>query len=118
MPDWRSALLLATLALPGLFIASEKAGAAPDRRNILLILTDDQALSEFNAHSMPFLSSRPGSGWITFRNALVNTPMCCPSRATILSGQYSHHTRVKTNKHGYRFDDSATLATWLDAAGY
>jgi N-acetylglucosamine-6-sulfatase len=41
-----------------------------------------------------------------------------PSRATLLSGQYSSHHRVSDNSRGASFNDQSTVATWLDAAGY
>src|SRR6266508_2437055 len=51
-------------------------------------------------------------------NAFVHYPLCCPSRATILSGLYAHHHGVKSNSGGKRFNGSSTLATWLDQTGY
>ena len=44
--------------------------------------------------------------------------MCCPSRASVLTGRYAHHTGVETNEDGAVFDPGSTLATWLDDAGY
>ena len=59
---------------------------------------------------------------VTFANAFVSTPLCCPSRATILTGQYAHGTGVYSNggaNGGFKaFDDSSTLATWLHSGGY
>lgn len=81
--------------------------------NIVLIVSDDQAYRSFPW--MPYLSSRP---WTTFSNAFITNPLCCPSRATLLTGQYSHHTGVTTNTRAALFQDDNTLATWLDAAGY
>lgn len=68
---------------------------------------------------MPYLASKPNGSWITFDNAFLSTPLCCPSRATILSGQYSHHTGVTDNtKTPPTFNDRDTLPTWLKASGY
>lgn len=59
---------------------------------------------------------------VTFANSFVTNSLCCPSRATFLSGRYSHNTGVLTNSLPLggvtRFDDRRTLATWLQAAGY
>jgi uncharacterized repeat protein (TIGR01451 family) len=94
------------------------------RPNVVLILTDDQTLDSLAPGSprvMPHLESEladPGAGWIDFSNFFFNNPVCCPSRATILTGQYSHHTRVEANTNGALLDESSTVATWLNTAGY
>jgi arylsulfatase A-like enzyme len=85
----------------------------PTRPNIVLVLTDDQPVG--TVAQMPATRARP---WLRFTRAFANEPMCCPARATILTGRYSHHTGVETNVDGHRLDDTQTLATWLDAVGY
>jgi N-acetylglucosamine-6-sulfatase len=92
---------------------------AGNRPNVVLIVTDDQRWDTLD--SMPATRRMLVEPGMTFRNAFVVNPLCCPSRASILTGGYSHTTGVYTNggKHGPRaFDDASTLATWLDAAGY
>jgi arylsulfatase A-like enzyme len=93
--------------------------------NIVLILTDDQSPATLphwgSKVPMPLLEARladPAEPWITFTNAWLNTPLCCPSRATILTGRYSHHTLVTTNSAASKLDENHTIATWLDGAGY
>jgi N-acetylglucosamine-6-sulfatase len=94
---------------------AKRDSAAPARpMNIVFVLTDDQTVE--SVAKMPFVSAYPN--WITFDNAFLNTPMCCPSRATILTGLYSQHTHVENNQDKSNFDDTSTLATWLHAAGY
>ncbi len=98
--------------------------AAPDRRpNIVLIVSDDQTWESLphDPPVMPFLQSAmrdPEDHWVTFPNAFVNTPLCCPSRASILTGRYSHHTGVRRNRDGALLDEGDTLAVWLHDAGY
>ena len=96
------------------------ASAAPERPNVLLILTDDQTLESMRVMEKTLhLLAEEGT---TFRNSFVSYPMCCPSRATGLTGQYAHNHGVMGNKSpdgGYhRLDNSNTLPVWLQAAGY
>jgi N-acetylglucosamine-6-sulfatase len=121
---WRSgALVLALTAIIAGALGVAGPSSAPDAAgagspgaplNVVLIVTDDQSLESLSV--MDYVDGR--SDWIRFDNAYLNNPICCPSRATILSGRYSHHTGVETNRDGSRFDDDSTLATWLDGAGY
>lgn len=83
--------------------------------NIILIYTDDQSYSSIS--SMPFMSQAKRN-WFVFENAFVNNPVCCPSRASALTGLWSHHHGVEATGGAPRFDDSSTIATWLDDAGY
>lgn len=94
--------------------------AAPGAPNIVLILTDDQRYDSMN--SMPNVQKLLGAHGVTFPNAYVTTPVCCPSRTSILTGRYSRHTGVYEN-YGPNggapaFDESSSLATWLHSAGY
>jgi N-acetylglucosamine-6-sulfatase len=92
----------------------------PDHRpNVIVVLTDDQRWDGFDA--MPWLRGilkEPGSGWVNVPDAFANTPLCCPARASLLTGRYARHTRVEDNDDGGNLDESSTLATWLDGAGY
>jgi N-acetylglucosamine-6-sulfatase len=92
---------------------------ADDRPNVVVIMTDDQTVESLRvmANVQRFLVA-PGT---TFVNSLVNFPLCCPSRATFLTGQYSHNHRVVGNNftNGLaRLDQSNTLPVWLSQAGY
>lgn len=92
-------------------------------RNVILVVTDDQtvsSLAELPA-AMPWLRAQlaaEGSGWWSFTDAVVSTPACCPSRATILTGRDAWGTGVVDNTTGERLDDTDTVATRLHAAGY
>ena len=96
------------------------AGAGPARPNIVVIQSDDQTVD-----SMRFMDrtrSLVGERGATFQNHYVNWPVCCPSRATLLTGQYSHNHGVLGNsapEGGFQaFDNDNTTALWLQARGY
>jgi arylsulfatase A-like enzyme len=99
--------------------------AAPDSRpNILLILTDDLD-SELLAHT-PNIQKLLVEQGVSFQNYLINVPQCCPSRSTILLGQYSQNTGILRNggdeggfktffKNGL---EKQTIAYGLQLSGY
>ncbi len=101
----------------------------PLRPNILFILTDDQRWDSMDgthglagADVMPRTLAELGGSGITFTNGFLTTPLCCPSRASILTGSFAHRTGVYKNggNNGGAddLDDSQTLPVWLQAAGY
>ena len=91
-----------------------------DPPNIVVILTDDQTLESMRV--MPQVQRLLADKGTTFSNAFVTVPLCCPSRATLLTGQYSHNHGVRDNappNGGYTaLDHTNTLATWLRDGGY
>jgi N-acetylglucosamine-6-sulfatase len=86
----------------------------------VLILTDDQRWDTLWA--MPYVQSDLIAPGIDFNNAFAVNPLCCPSRASILTGQFSHTHLVYQNGGDYgglrAFDDQETIATSLQSAGY
>jgi arylsulfatase A-like enzyme len=92
-------------------------GALPGAPNVVVIMTDDQDPGTMRA--MPAVRRLIGGQGATFTRSFATTPLCCPSRATFLTGQYAHNHGVRTNKPGYTaLDASETVAVWLDRAGY
>jgi N-acetylglucosamine-6-sulfatase len=91
-----------------------------ERPDIVLILTDDQRFDSLWA--MPNVQSLLVDHGMTFSNAFVVNSLCCPSRSSILTGNYSHTTGVYANAgaHGGfgAFHDRSTIATWLHDDGY
>jgi N-acetylglucosamine-6-sulfatase len=83
------------------------------RPNIVLIITDDQRYDTMAY--MPQTQARIFDQGVTFTNAFATTPLCCPSRASILTGQYAYHHRVRTNYSGLELP---TFVTSLHEAGY
>lgn len=91
------------------------------RPSIVLILTDDLDLP--TAERMPRLQQFAQAG-LSFTRFYAAEPLCAPSRASILTGQYAHNHGVRTNHLPYggfpalRAREAATIATWLKSAGY
>lgn len=94
--------------------AASQASAGRGPMNVILVVTDDQPYELLK--TMPYVASQ--DNWVEFTNAYYNYPLCCPSRATILSGLYSHHTRVERNRQADNFKERRNLPTWFDRAGY
>ena len=88
--------------------------------NVVFILTDDQRWDSTAA--MPYLQSDLAAHGVTFDQSFVVNSLCCPSRASSLTGQYSHTTQVYSNAEPnggfHKFNDVSTVATWLHGAGY
>ncbi|HEX7248181.1 MAG TPA: sulfatase [Actinomycetota bacterium] len=122
----RGAIVAASLLYLVVFPQAASAGvveqASDDRTlpNVVLIVTDDQRWDTIDL--MPTVSNLLAGRGTTFEQAFVVNPLCCPSRASILTGNYSHTTGVYQQgpPHGgfEAFDDSSTLATWLSGRGY
>ena len=118
---WRPLLVLPALLGSCLLIAggplAEGAGAATTNRpNILIFLTDDQRAAG-SMIEMPAVRRVFGQGGTRFPNGYVTTPMCCPSRSSIFSGQYAHNTGVITDD-GSNFDSRYTWERYLHQNGY
>jgi arylsulfatase A-like enzyme len=100
--------------------AAAKARGPTPRPNVLVIETDDQ--TQASMFAMPKTRSLIGDRGTTFANSFVNYSLCCPSRATFLTGQYSHNDNVRGNQPptgGFdMLDSSSTLPVWLQHGGY
>ncbi len=98
-----------------------KIAASP---NIVFVVTDD--LSRAEIPHMPKLKSLITDQGTTFANFFISMPLCCPSRATILRGQYGHNTQIMGNdlpfggfpKFADLGEEGSTIGTWLKDAGY
>jgi N-acetylglucosamine-6-sulfatase len=119
------ALLAPCLALVGTVDPRRSAASAVlSRPNIVFILTDDQRADTLSR--MPAVQEELVRHGVVFANAFVSNSLCCPSRASILTGRYSRSTRVYRNDPPFggwdtfsrRGEESATIATHLHAAGY
>jgi N-acetylglucosamine-6-sulfatase len=111
----------ALLAVLGAALATREAkGASP--KNVIFILTDDQTTSEMSA--LPNVQSLLAAQGTTFRENYASYPLCCPSRATLMSAQYMHNHNVRGNQPPFggwtRFEshESNDLPVWTHRYGY
>jgi arylsulfatase A-like enzyme len=84
--------------------------------NVLVIVTDDQRYDQLVA--MPRTRQMFMRDGTKFVNAVATTPQCCPSRASIFTGRYSHNTGVLENEDGDELDPDSTVQRYLRDAGY
>lgn len=122
-------LCLFLVALPcsnswGIAVSSPPLTAAAQQPNIVLIFADDLDYESFN--HMPKAKALLAAQGASFTNFFTGLSVCCPSRASILRGQYAHNHQVLGNHPptgGFtRFRDlqleRSTVATLLQASGY
>ena len=124
-PRWslHPAPLLAVLAA-GLLLTGQAAaqgGAAVQARNVVVILSDDHAAGVYGAYGnevvrTPNLDAFAAEG-VRFTRAYANSPMCTPSRGSLLTGRMPHAVGV-TLLHTPLADSVTTLADHLGARGY
>lgn len=87
-----------------------------DRPNVLIILTDDQRAGTLSV--MPQTRRWFGEGGITYGRAFGPTPLCCPARASLLTGRYAHNHGVTDNTSAQNLNHEHTLQKYLQDGGY
>jgi len=91
---------------------------APPPPNVILIMTDDQPASTVTPVAMPNLTQLMIAQGSSFNDYVVTTPLCCPSRATTVTGEYGHNNGVLRNDYADLIGKSNVLPAWLQRAGY
>lgn len=90
------------------------------QRNVLFLTVDDAAVGDLAA--MPTARSLLGDAGTTYTQAVAPTPICVPSRASMITGQHADnhgaHTISGPRGGADSFEDSATLPVVLEEAGY
>jgi N-acetylglucosamine-6-sulfatase len=92
-----------------------------DKPNIVFILADDMRYDDLER--MPKTQNLIVKEGIEYEKAFATTPLCCPSRASILRGQYTHNHEIWENARGFPTfkrlgHERSTIATWLKEEGY
>jgi arylsulfatase A-like enzyme len=113
------AAMLALAPVVGAANAAAK-GKGQKQPNVLVIMTDDMAADDLEF--MPNVRKLLAKKGTTFENAITNFSLCCPARATFLTGQLAHNHGVVGNFWPYGWygmeDRRNTLPAWLDDEGY
>lgn len=93
-------------------------GEPGGRPNVIVVMTDDQTVASVE-RAMP-RTARLARTATAFSAAMVANPVCCPSRAGFLTGQYPRNNGVTRNFPGYpRLREKRNvLPSWLRRAGY
>jgi N-acetylglucosamine-6-sulfatase len=113
------AIALAAAALAAALASAGVAGAQGTARpNVVMVMTDDQTLESMRRDTLPKTTKLVVRAGTNFEQAIATTPLCCPSRASFLTGQYAHNHGVLENDYGLLRDESSTLPVWLQGAGY
>jgi N-acetylglucosamine-6-sulfatase len=114
-------ILLALAAWVMAFSFSTPAMGREGRPNIIFILSDDHRWDAMGNMGHPFIKTpsldRLAKEGVHFSNAFVTTPLCSPSRASFLTGQYPHRHGVKNNLTPWD-DRNVTFLELLKKAGY
>lgn len=117
------------LGLPFVFGSCKNADEnreIPAKPNIIFIMSDDHAYQAISAYGGPLAALAPtpnidriGEAGMRFNNCLVTNSICGPSRATILTGKYSHLNGFIDNTIGSKFDfDQQSYSKILQQSGY
>ncbi|MDD2922190.1 MAG: sulfatase [Anaerolineales bacterium] len=115
--NWLNGVLACLIAVSAL----TSCGISKDAPNIIIVLTDDMdnSLTPYMENTNRLIAQEGA----TLTNYFVTASICCPSRASMLRGQYPHNTNVLENFPGFREffkkgEEADTLAVWLQNAGY
>ena len=109
-------LLATSLFAPAVGAGGSASAGGTPRPNVLIIVTDDQRTD--TTMVMPAVQKWFQQLGTTYSNAYVGTPLCCPSRATIMTGRYAHNHGVVDNSAHHTLDQRTTLQHQLRRTGY
>ncbi len=115
--------VLALIPLVLLPLACGSADEAPDRPNIILIMTDDQGWAQLGSHGDPVLQTPRLDAMAAESVEMTRfyvSPVCAPTRAALMTGRYNYRTGVVDTYLGRAMmaPDELTIAEMLGASGY
>ncbi len=118
------AIVIALLALAACSGGSSHGFKKPSRPNVVVVLTDDLDLREVSY--LPHVRQLIASQGMTLDDYFISNSLCCPSRTSMILGQYAHNTGVFANAgpNGgfqalyHRKGEQSTIATWLQSGSY
>ena len=85
--------------------------------NFVVVMTDDQNLPSLQ--HMPSVLEHLASRGVTFSHAFASTPVCSPTRASLLTARYPHRHGITSNDDAAAaFGATPTIANWLGDVGY
>lgn len=109
-------VLVASLFAPAVSATLPASAGGTPRPNVLIIVTDDQRTDTMAV--MPNVQKWFEQLGTSYSNTYVGTPLCCPSRATIMTGRYAHNHGVVDNSAHHTLDQRTTLQHQLRRTGY
>ena len=89
-----------------------------EQPNLIVIMTDDQAMNSWSREVMPNTFRRLVDRGTEFTDAIATPPLCCPARASFLTGEYPHNNGVWHNHYPWLRHKRDVLPVWLRKAGY
>jgi arylsulfatase A-like enzyme len=111
-------LVASLLLLIGACTEVRPQGSREKKPNIIVIVTDDQR-ARGTLSVMPVTTRLFRDDGVAFGNAVTSTPYCCPARASIFTGLYTHNHGVLRNMApGIDLDHETTIQAYLKRAGY
>ena len=108
-----------------LFLATAMVGGptVPTGPNVIIVMTDDQGYGDFGFHGNPLIET-PNLDTMARASARMTdfyvSPVCTPTRASLMTGRYNHRTRAIDTFNGRAMldPDEVTIAEVMRAAGY
>ncbi|HID22537.1 MAG TPA: DUF229 domain-containing protein, partial [Planctomycetaceae bacterium] len=120
---WGAATLVLAVILAGTRVVGDLRAERRPRPNFVIVLVDDLRWDELSCTGHPVVRTthidRLAYEGARFRNAFATTPLCSPSRASFLTGQYPHHHGIIDNTDRSAASHRLTTFPWLlQQAGY